>query len=131
MENLNSGDDNTAIGNLAGTQTAGGSPLTSATFSVFLGQNTRARANGEANQIVIGHGVTGNGSRTVTIGNASITDNYFTGRVHANSFKLKALQSPPASSSAPGETGEIRIDANFIYVCVAPNSWVRAALSSW
>jgi len=37
----------------------------------------------------------------------------------------------PASSSATGEPGTICVDANFIYVCVAPNTWKRATLNSY
>ncbi|MEC8306800.1 MAG: hypothetical protein VXZ72_02960 [Chlamydiota bacterium] len=37
----------------------------------------------------------------------------------------------PGSSSANGFRGEIRYDTNYIYVCVADNTWKRVALSSW
>jgi sugar lactone lactonase YvrE len=37
----------------------------------------------------------------------------------------------PASASATGTAGQIAWDANYIYVCVATNTWRRAALSSW
>lgn len=37
----------------------------------------------------------------------------------------------PASSSATGTTGIIQWDSNYIYVCVAPNTWKRAAIASW
>jgi hypothetical protein len=37
----------------------------------------------------------------------------------------------PASATAAGNTGEICWDANYVYVCVAPNTWKRAALTSW
>ena len=33
----------------------------------------------------------------------------------------------PASATAPGTTGEIRTAAGFIYWCIAPNTWIRAA----
>ncbi|MDM9632738.1 hypothetical protein [Robiginitalea aurantiaca] len=125
LTSLNTGSDNIAFGRTAGNLIANGSQNTNSDRSVFLGSNTRANANGENNQIVIGHGAVGNGSLTVTIGNDAITDVYF-----GNGYIFSG-DAAPASSSAPGETGEIRIDANFIYVCVAPNSWVRAALSSW
>jgi hypothetical protein len=38
---------------------------------------------------------------------------------------------PPISSSATGSVGQIAYDANYIYVCVAANSWKRAALTTW
>lgn len=37
----------------------------------------------------------------------------------------------PASATAFGNQGDICWDANFVYVCVAPSTWKRAALSTW
>ncbi|MCD1259668.1 hypothetical protein B5M42_012575 [Paenibacillus athensensis] len=37
----------------------------------------------------------------------------------------------PASSTAPGEVGEMAWDNGYIYICVAPDTWKRAALSAW
>jgi len=37
----------------------------------------------------------------------------------------------PASASATGTAGMIRYDANYIYICVAANTWKRAAISTW
>jgi len=37
----------------------------------------------------------------------------------------------PASSSASGTKGEIAYDTNYIYVCVATNTWKRVALSTF
>ena len=37
----------------------------------------------------------------------------------------------PTSSSASGNAGEVCWDANYVYVCVATNSWKRMAISSW
>jgi hypothetical protein len=37
----------------------------------------------------------------------------------------------PANATATGALGEIRYDANFIYVCVATNTWRRSALTAW
>ena len=35
----------------------------------------------------------------------------------------------PANSAAPGQPGTIAFDANFLYVCVGVNIWLRAPLS--
>jgi hypothetical protein len=51
--------------------------------SVFVGSQTKAQANNQTNQIVIGHNAIGNGSNTVTIGNDSITNTYLKGMVNA------------------------------------------------
>ena len=37
----------------------------------------------------------------------------------------------PASATAPGTTGEVSWDGQYIYVCVGMNMWRRSALSSW
>jgi hypothetical protein len=36
----------------------------------------------------------------------------------------------PASASATGETGTVKWDANYVYVCTAPNTWKAAALTA-
>ena len=38
---------------------------------------------------------------------------------------------PPSSATSTGTAGEIRWDSNYIYICVATNTWKRVALSSW
>lgn len=37
----------------------------------------------------------------------------------------------PASASATGTAGRIVWDSNYIYVCVAPDTWKRVAIASW
>ena len=49
----------------------------------------------------------------------------------ATQFKLSALNTAPASATATGTLGEIRIVNGFIYVCVATNTWQRTALTTW
>jgi hypothetical protein len=63
---------------------------------------------------------------TVTGGNLQInaTGVYTTGSFHVN-------LATPSSSSAPCTVGQIGADANYIYVCVATNTWKRSALSSF
>jgi hypothetical protein len=43
------------------------------------------------------------------------------------------LQNPavPTSISGSGTQGEIRTDLDYIYVCIATNSWQRSPLSTW
>lgn len=53
------------------------------------------------------------------------------GQSEAQSFKLSALNTAPASSSDTGTLGEIRIVNGFIYVCVASDTWQRAVLSTF
>jgi hypothetical protein len=42
-----------------------------------------------------------------------------------------ALVAAPATATSVGVAGQIAYDATHFYVCVAPNSWVRAALAAW
>ena len=37
----------------------------------------------------------------------------------------------PSNASDPGAAGEIRWDTNYIYVCVATDTWKRVAISTW
>ena len=42
-----------------------------------------------------------------------------------------ATSSAPSTATSPGSAGEIRYDANYVYICVATNTWKRAALTTW
>lgn len=53
------------------------------------------------------------------------------GNVLANQYKLSDLNTAPANASDTGTKGEVRITADYIYVCIATNTWVRTALSTW
>ena len=48
----------------------------------------------------------------------------------ATELFLPAPTVPPASAS-PGTVGQISWDANFIYVCTAPNTWKRTPITTW
>ncbi|HEX4639156.1 MAG TPA: hypothetical protein VH170_06700 [Chthoniobacterales bacterium] len=37
----------------------------------------------------------------------------------------------PSSAAAAGAQGTIAWDSNYLYICVAPNTWKRAPLTSW
>jgi hypothetical protein len=81
LYHINSGVGyNVGVGSGAGQHFTGGEGYNNATgtYSVFLGANTLAKADGETNEIVIGYGATGNGSNTATYGNSSITSHVFT-----------------------------------------------------
>jgi hypothetical protein len=53
------------------------------------------------------------------------------GTSKASNFKLSALNTAPSSATDTGVTGEIRITATYVYVCIATNTWVRTALTTW
>jgi hypothetical protein len=50
----------------------------------------------------------------------------------ANSDSIRITTSKtPASASGTGTAGQIAWDSNYIYVCVATDTWKRVAISSW
>jgi hypothetical protein len=50
--------------------------------------------------------------------------------VDGDSIRLRQSQTP-ASATATGSQGQIAWDSNYMYVCVATNTWKRVALSTW
>jgi hypothetical protein len=42
-----------------------------------------------------------------------------------------SLNTAPASASATGTAGDIRFAADYIYLCVAANTWKRVAIATW
>jgi len=45
--------------------------------------------------------------------------------------RLRLSGAPPKSATASGRAGALAVDDTYVYVCVAPDRWKRAALSSW
>ena len=75
-------DHNTALGHDAGRFISNGSTSNAAaTSSIYIGSNTKAKANNEENQIVIGYDAVGEGSNSVVLGNDSITKTVLKGDV--------------------------------------------------
>ncbi|MDH5637349.1 MAG: hypothetical protein OEZ04_02545 [Nitrospinota bacterium] len=50
--------------------------------------------------------------------------------VNSNSIRVRTAKTP-ASATDTCDQGEISWDASYIYVCVATNSWTRAAMAAW
>ena len=46
------------------------------------------------------------------------------------SGKVKTV-APPQSAVDVGKKGQVAVDDNYIYICIATNTWVRAGLSTW
>lgn len=51
-------------------------------------------------------------------------------QVDSNRIRVSTAKTP-SSATDTGATGEICWDANYIYVCVATNTWKRATLATW
>jgi len=62
--------------------------------------------------------------------NANFSYDQVTGQLKVPRFRITQSQSP-VSPYSPGHTGEITWDGSWLYVCVAPNTWLRAGLYTW
>jgi hypothetical protein len=100
----------------------------------FIGQNfvnhdVILGSNPGAGDVVVGWPENGISNNFHVNGN-TILD----GKLNINGalyVKINDVYSVPASSSASCSTGEIRVSASYIYVCVATNTWGRSALTAW
>jgi hypothetical protein len=82
--NNTTGGSNTAIGYASGGYISGGVTANAITTnSVYIGNNTKALANNQTNQIVIGDNATGAGSNTVTLGHTTIIKTILRGTLNA------------------------------------------------
>jgi len=114
-----SGHYNTANGYQAGRYITGGATTnTTSSNSVYLGAQTKAFADAQTNEIVIGYNATGAGSNTATLGNTSITSTVLRGNVqhYGATSGYVGLQSPatvatPYSltlpTAAPASNGQV------------------------
>ena len=50
--------------------------------------------------------------------------------INGNRLRIRDSKTP-SSATATGYKGEICYDSNYMYVCVATNTWKRTALASW
>lgn len=80
-------------------------------------------------QSPIAYSVSGN---SVTLVETPLTTDIIDVRFLATTVATR-LASPtaPSSATASGSPGQVAYDSNYIYVCVAANTWVRASLSTW
>ena len=53
------------------------------------------------------------------------------GGLTATEYAVSALNTAVTNANDTGTVGEIRFTADYIFVCVASNTWKRVALSSW
>lgn len=89
LYNNESGSYNTAIGAQAGQYYGSGVlAMARADSSIFIGNLSRAAADLQNNQIVIGVNAIGNGSNSVVLGNDRITSTVLKGVVNAPSLRL-------------------------------------------
>ena len=46
-------------------------------------------------------------------------------------FVVDALNTAPSSASDTGTLGEIRYTTDYIYICIATDTWKRSAIATW
>jgi hypothetical protein len=70
--------------------------------------------------------------RISSSGNVGIGTNAPTEKldIDSNAIRIRTAQTP-ASATATGNVGDICWDSDYIYVCVATNTWKRSSLASW
>ena len=110
---------NTAIGANVGPT------LTTGTGNILIGTSsaTNVPTGSTSNYLNIGGVLTGN----ISTGALAISGS-------AASLAVPTVIMPlttPASSSAACTAGQVAVDANYIYVCTATNTWKRAPVSTW
>lgn len=77
-------------------------------------------------------GVEAERMRIASDGNVGIATSAPTQKLDVNDSSIRIrTANTPASATATGTQGQIAWDANYVYVCVATNTWKRAALSTW
>ena len=84
-----------------------------------------ARFKHDALQLVNSTNLTVDGS--LGIGTTSPTESL---DIDSDSIRLRQSKTP-SSASDTGKAGQIAWDSEYIYICIATNTWKRAALSTW
>lgn len=96
------GYSNVAIGQAAGFFLSGGSNNQTSNQSIFIGEDTRASAAGNTNEMVFGHTAIGQGSNTVTLGNSSITKTFLRGNTMINTTTDNGVDELQVNGSISG-----------------------------
>jgi len=129
------GNNNIAIGYNAGAYAYSSNPATSITGSIIIGNNSRVSAINGFNQIIIATTNGWSGGESYLNNNIVISEpTKLFGIVSIKGLIIDPSYSfditVPTIPTDPGTTGTVLVDSNYIYVCVAPNSWKRTALGS-
>ncbi len=120
--NIINGDGNIVFGNNSGNNLTGNS-----SYNVSIGNNILGNTGDNWVTIADGQGnkVFETQATDRTPMKMLITDTDGVGRYKS------LLGTAPTSATDTGTTGEIRVTADYVYYCIASNTWVRAALASW
>ena len=105
----------------------------SAGVSIDNGSLTVQGSAGNNGQVTLaGSGVVnGTTSLRLAVGSTNIVSVAATGTTTTGQINIAALNTAPASATATGILGEIRFTADYIYVCVATDTWKRVLIATW
>lgn len=101
--------------------------LTNATDSLGVGENGLGWVSGRLT-------LQGGGGSLQWYQSGSDKIMAWSGKIQAAEMNLTNVTifvTAPASPTSAGEAGQVAYDAGYFYVCIALNTWVRAALSPW
>lgn len=121
------------IGNVVGNVTGN---ITGTAHTGDLTGDVTGNLTGNVTGNVVGN-VTGNTTGDVTgdvlAANGSIIIQSLAtgGEITAQTLIGDFTTPTPSSSGDSGTAGEVRWDSNYIYICVAQDTWKRAAISTW
>lgn len=121
--NMVSGNHSVAVGYSAGLS------MTSGNFNTFIGYTAGSNASqltSAQNSMALGNASYTTKSNQIVLGNTLITEVLTSGQ-----YNVRALHTAPLSAVDTGTTGEVRYTDDYIYICIATNTWKRAALVSW
>lgn len=128
---------NISSGTLADARLSSNVPLKN-DDSIITGQwifDETQQFNGAINAVgnIVSNTISSNSSFNLILKGGSITDLVeIDDDLQINGkILLNTLNTAPSSASDTGTTGEIRFTADYIYVCVATNTWKRVAISTW
>lgn len=128
LRSLTTGSSNIAIGYFSG------SDITTGVGNTIIGGNFTGSAALDG-VLAIGAGSGGAGENRIYVdatGNVGFNTTSPTAAIdHTGSTLRLRTSRTPASASATGSAGEICWDSNYVYVCVATNTWKRSAISTW
>lgn len=100
------------------------------------GMQSAVTATGTSSTNVAGYfsasGATNNYGLIVANGNVGVGTTAPTATLDINSdtVRLRTAKTP-ASATAACNQGDIVWDANYVYICVATNTWKRSAIATW
>jgi hypothetical protein len=108
--------------NIAGTAASGVD-----TYGAYFNNSTTVSGGGKKYGLYLP-----GGDYNYLFGGLGLGTNAATAKLDVNSdiIRLRTAKTP-ASAGAAGNQGDICWDADYLYVCVATNTWKRAAIATW